>query len=255
MDVLKKHYEKILLSFVLLVLAGTAVWLFIAIEKKREEISVTIPPLDQGPKIKPMELGEYQKALDRLRTPPDVDFGLPHHVYNSVVWKQAGDGRLIKLVSIDMPRVTSIRPLHFTITFEKAADTGGYQFKVTTEITRTKRPETKSAYLKEGEKTQLGFKLEAVEGPKDNPTALRLELNDSQQKIVVSPGQPFKRVDGYAAEMRYEVDKKDFKDVRVGEGISFGGETYKVVAITENAVTVQANSNLKQTTIKWKMAP
>jgi hypothetical protein len=125
MDFLKKHYEKILLSFVLLVLAGTAVWLFIAIEKKREEISVTIPPLDQGPKIKPMDLKDYQKALDRLQTPPDVDFGLPHHVFNAVVWKQTSDGRLIKLTTVDMPRIVNIRPLHFTIAFEKTTDKGG----------------------------------------------------------------------------------------------------------------------------------
>src|SRR4051812_3811433 len=126
MDLLKKHYEKILLSFVLLVLAGTAVWLFLAIDKKRNEISVTIPPLDQGKPIPKLDLSGYQKAVDRLKTPPNVDFGLPHHVFNPVVWKQTPDGRLIKIITVDMPRIINIRPLQTIITFEKTAETGGF---------------------------------------------------------------------------------------------------------------------------------
>lgn len=253
MPFLKKHYEKILLSFVLLILAGTAGWLFIAIDKKRQEISVTIPPLENGPKIKPMDMSLYEKPLEQLQTPPKVDFGLPHHVFNSVVWKQMSDGRLMKVIGIDLPRIANIKPLHFTIEFESATDTGGYQFKLVREAV-AKKPDQKKFYVKEGDKSTF-FKLKKVEGAAEKPSKFVLELNDRQQEVVVTPDQPFERIDGYAADLKYEAEKKEFNNARTGETITFGGESYKVVAITPNEVTVQANSNQKQSTVKWKTAP
>jgi len=34
--------------------------------------------------------------------------------------------------------------------------------------------------------------------------------------------------------------------------LNFGGETYNMVAITENDVTISAKSNKKQTTLEYK---
>ena len=41
------------------------------------------------------------------------------------------------------------------------------------------------------------------------------------------------------------------KNKRVGDTFTLAGETYKVIAISQNAVRVQATSNDKQTTIMW----
>lgn len=251
MAFLKKHYEKILLSVVLLILAGTAVWLFVAVEKKRDEVQVSIPPLGNK-KIQALDLSSYQKAFERSKNPPSIDFSQPHHLFNPVIWKQSSDGKLFKIVTSDLPRILKTTPLHFTIAFEKTAETGGYQFNVVREAI-AKKPDQKRAYVKKGDKGMF-FKLKDVQGPPENPTGFVLELNDNKQEVVVTPDQPFKRVDGYAADMKYDIEKKDFNNTRVGDSITFAGETYKVVAIAENEVTVQSISNQKQTTIR-KTAP
>ncbi len=255
MDFLKKHYEKIILSLVLLILAGTAAWLPIAINKKREEMLVQIPPLDKGgKKIQPVDLASFESALDQLKNPPRVDFSLPHHLFNPVTWKQRPDGNIVKIVTEDLPRIIKVTPLHLIISFERAAG-AGYYFKIVKEASpRANEQRGVQRYLSEGGKSDV-FNLKKVEGAPENPESFIIELNDTKEDAVVTPAKPYMRLEGHSADLKYDVDNRDFKNLREGSSLVFGGEQYKVIAITENEVTVQANSNQKQVTIRWKPAP
>lgn len=253
MQFLKKHYEKAILSVVLLGLAATAVWLFMTIDQKKTDLDIKVNPPTKPKKVAPVDLAPYEKAVERFKNATPVDFSVPHHVFNSVVWKQRGDGTLFKIAKEDMASLVKTLPLHLIISFDRVAGTG-YYFGVTREAAFQPADRKKVArYLTEGGKSDL-FSLKGVIGPAENPTAFTLVLNDNKQEVVVTPDQPFKRMEGRAADLKYEVDNKTFNNVRVGGSISFAGETYKVIAITENAVTVQANSNQKQTTIRLKSA-
>jgi len=39
--------------------------------------------------------------------------------------------------------------------------------------------------------------LRKIDGPPENPTKLTLELNDTGETAIITPDQPFRRIDGY----------------------------------------------------------
>ena len=88
------------------------------------------------------------------------------------------------------------------------------------------------------------------------PEELILELADSNsQTVSLSKAKPFQRVEGYAADLRYPPDNLNFRDKKVNDLIPIAGESYKIIAITENEVRVSAISTDKRTTILWKGVP
>ena len=260
MQFVKKHYEKVILSLVLLMLAGTAFWLFLKISDKKAELDITLNPPGSSKKPAPIDLSVYEKALQRTKNPPMVDFSAPHHLFNSVTWKQKSDGTLVKILSQDMPRVVEIKPLNLIISYQGTSGTGesitGYKFGVTKEyaVRKQDRNMVQRYISATGKKDTDVFTLKEIQGPPNEPTGFVIELNDTKAQAVITAVQPFKRVEAYEADLKYELENKALNDLRVGSTITFGGDRYKVIAITENEVTVQADSNQKQTTIKWKPA-
>ena len=83
-------------------------------------------------------------------------------------------------------------------------------------------------------------------GPPEAPTALTLLLEGDKEPITITKEKPYERVVGYSAELFYEPEKLK-KTVKVKDDMTFGGETYNIVAIDRNEVTVSARSNKKQT--------
>ena len=256
MDFLKKHYDKLILSLALLGLVLTAVWVFMAIQQKQEEVQVQVTPASRPKAFPPVAIAAYQKTLEKATQPIDLDFGAPHHLFNPTTWKQKADGTLIKMQSsnpADALTITKITPLDLIINFERQAGAGIY-FGITREAAPRQADRKKvQRYVNPGGKTDL-FTLTKVEGAPDKPERFLIELNDSKQQVVITPTQPYTRLEGYAADLAYSLENRTFADQRVGNTIAFGGESYKIIAITENEVRVQANSNQKQTTIR-KPAP
>jgi len=84
-----------------------------------------------------------------------------------------------------------------------------------------------------------------------------LDLSDTPDKPIVISGKdkPFKRVDGYMADLRYVPEDRRFVGRRVGDRITLAGEDYNIVAITENEVVLSAKSNQKKWTIKYSPTP
>jgi hypothetical protein len=247
MEFLKKHYEKIVLSLVLLGLAVAAAWLPAAIKGAREDLQKSIVNLPEPIVHKPADLSTNEAALKRLQNPPTVELSGAHNLFNSVTWKIKSDGSFIKILreGIDALAVTKIQPLYMELSLDRVAATGYF---IGVKRLSKKAP---SSYAKLNEKREL-FTIKEVKGAPEDPDELVLELADNQQLVSITKDKPFKRVEGYAADLRYEPDSKNFSDQRVNNTITVGGESYKIIAITENEVRVSAISTDKRTTIFWK---
>jgi hypothetical protein len=62
---------------------------------------------------------------------------------------------------------------------------------------------------------------------------------------------PYKRVDGYQADLKYPPQPNRVMDKqRVGDTVNLNGEIYKIVAINPNEVVLKAQTNEKKWTIK-----
>jgi tripartite-type tricarboxylate transporter receptor subunit TctC len=103
-----------------------------------------------------------------------------------------------------------------------------------------------------GQKNDV-FVLREVKGPPTEPTELVLELNDTSEVIAVSKDKPFRRVDAYMADMKYDPEKITWTQKRVGAPLRFAGEDYNIVAITQNEVVLSAKSNNKKWPIKYNV--
>jgi hypothetical protein len=91
MDLLKKHYEKVLLGVVLLGLAvGVGFLPFkIASEKQKlEDLTITLI----HPNVKPLtnqDLTLPESVLKRVATRTELDFGPPNRLFKPMVWPTA----------------------------------------------------------------------------------------------------------------------------------------------------------------------
>jgi hypothetical protein len=96
-------------------------------------------------------------------------------------------------------------------------------------------------------------------GPLDDPASVVLELLDTGEKVTLtkqSKEVPYKRIDGYAADVSYPPGGlPPWKNKRVGDMLKFNNEEYKIVAINPNELILSANSNQKKWTIKSNQTP
>src|SRR5262249_42606320 len=115
--------------------------------------------------------------------------------------------------------------------------------------------EKKQSYCKVNDKTQ-DFSLREVKGPADESAQVVLELNDTGQRVTVTTNQPFRRIDGWMADLKYDPETKSWTKRRVGSPpILFNGEDYNIVAISSNEVVLSAKSNQKKWTVKYNSSP
>ena len=265
MEFFKKHYEKVLLSVVLVGLAVAAALLPIKVAAVRETLeqatrryeSRTVKPL------KPLDLTTNEAVLKRLVAgSPLALTEVGHYVFNPIVWVQKGgaDKILIPLeeTGVKSLSVTNIVPLHTTIEYQGIPDGGSnvrYNFLIKREASTNNaywRPYRRAASV--GDKDDA-FTLKEVKGPKDDPTEFVLELADSKAIVSVAKDRPYDEVAGYAADLRYEVDNKLFPRQRQGQKITFGGVTYNIVAIGPSDVTLEDSQTRKRPTIHWAAGP
>jgi len=68
--------------------------------------------------------------------------------------------------------------------------------------------------------------------------------------VTVKKDTPFRRVDGYLADLRYDPEKRTFLNRRVGDRLVIASEEYNIVAITENEVVVSQKLTGKKFTIR-----
>jgi hypothetical protein len=252
MEFLKNHYEKILLSVVLLMLAVVAALLP---SKTKTSLSLPSEPANKNA-FQPLDLTTNKEAMTRLEQMARLDWTGSHNLFNPVKWRRRPDGRIekIELRSQEGPQaleILKISPLYYTLSFDGVVGSANnlrYQFGLIREAEKNPSSRRKiTTFATQGEKTEH-FTLRDIKGPAEGPDEIRLELTNGVA-VSVSKGAPFKRVDGYIVDLRYPPEDKTFNDRRRGDTLVLGGETNNIVAIFADKVVLSANSTGERTTV------
>jgi hypothetical protein len=260
MEFLKKHYEKLILSVVLLGLAAVAAGLPLKVNQEKEKEEARKNDLI-NPVVKPyppVDLTTNKVVLDKVKSPIHFDIAGKHNLFNPVTWQQRPDGQLIKVrtgneIGLGALEVTAINPLQMIVTFDDVlGNTNDYKYQVTV-IRETDRTPKQSRALSRGQTSPI-MTLKEVKGPPEAPTALVLQMPD-RSEVTVSKEQPFSKIIGYSADLRYEPSNWTKKGARKGDPILLGNETYNIVAIEKDTVVFSAKSNQKQTPKKVTSSP
>ncbi len=256
----RQHYEKILLSLVLLGLAG-AIWILYSKAKDEDQKlkqSVGQVVSQKGREVPQLDLSRNTAVLQLAENPPALSFSAPHNLLNPVKWQQRADGTRIKIetgreVGIDQLLITNVEPLYFVVSLDRIPAPGSYFIGVEDQAAprdyygRPRPKQQKFATL--NAKNEI-FTLKEIKGPPEDPTELVLELEKNQERISISKDNPYRRLDGFEADMVYPVDNTVHSDKRAGDKIRVAGENYNIVAINTNEVVLSATANDRRYTIR-----
>jgi hypothetical protein len=254
MDFLKKHYEKLILSIVLLGLAGAVAALPMKVgqEKEKEEqrkqalIGAPVKP------FAPVDLSTNKAVLEKVKNPIKFEISGKHNLFNPVPWEKRPNGELVKLkvgneTGIDALKVVQTRPLQMIIKLDdvSTSDTNNIKYTITVIRETDKQPKNARALAK-GAPSNIGS-IKDVIGPPDAPTALIFRLPDGRE-VTVSKDKPYTEIIGYSADLLYPYTNWSKKDARKDDVLPpLGNDTYKIVAIEKDEVVFSAKSNQKQT--------
>ena len=256
MDFLKQHYEKILLSVILLGLAVAAAWLLMAIEEAKRNLVTTVS-IEPRP-AKPLDLQTNELALQAVQNPPGLKITDGTDLFNPMTWRQRPDGSIMRIASAseaEALKILKIEPLDFILSFDRKADGDAYYLGVVREANH-RLPAPKLQRYAKLNVTNDVFVIRQVKGPAEDPAELVVELTDSRlypnakNVISIAKDKPYQHVEGYSVDLKNDVDGKIFRDQRVGTNVVLSSDSYKIIAINQNEVRVQANSNQKPTTIR-----
>ena len=268
MDFVKKHYEKILLGFVLLGLVGALVFLPFMIasdQQKLKDMSYGVVHPKAAP-LPGLDLTRETDVLGRLQSPYKLDFSTTNKLFNSVPWSKTPDGHLQKLAAdnvVSLAVITNITPLYLILALDSMETNSmetnevGTRYVISMErqaaallAQRVKKQHYASIGEKVGEKNNA-FIIREVSGSPADPGTLKLtvQLTDTGESATLSKDKPFRRVDGYSADLKYDPEKKTWQGQRVGASLKFAGDDYIIVAIDPGAVVLSARSNQKKTTL------
>lgn len=255
MDLLKKHYEKVLLGLVLLGLAVGAALLPWMISNERTSLRALADAEIKKP-VKPLpelDLSAVNHLLQRAGAPMNLDFSTDNKLFNPVAWQRRADGTLVKAptgkdVGVNAVEVLKITPLYTIISLDSVtpptADIPArYLVKVEREAVASPSQRRRTYYATPNVKNDA-FVIRGVKGPPDQ-VELSIQLNDSEGLVTVSKAKPFKREDGYMADLKYPPENRTWTNQRVGSRIRIANEDYNVVAIAANEVVLSAPSGKK----------
>ena len=267
MEFIKRNYEKIILSLVLLGLVGVLVAMWFVITADQQQMAdmrdhVTHP---KSVPLPDLDLSRQQAVMSRLQSSNNLDLSTTHKVFNPVLWQRTADGTLVRGSKTGPAAaiITKITPLYYTITLDSVTTNGlepRYVLSIEDQTAaipaqRHKRPH----YFSKGETVpdksvggkNEGFTLKEVKGPPENPDQLVLVLADTQATVTLSKDKPYRRVDAYSADLKYDLGNFSRAGLRVGDHLSFAGDDYNVIDIQSNAVILLAQSNQKHYTLTY----
>ena len=259
MEFLKKHYEKVILSIVLLVLAGAAAYLPIRVASVDKDIEGVIPRVNPKEFV-PMDISTNIATLNRAQRRSDIRLsGSEHNLFNPVGWVKRKGGDLLKdsfygRTGPEAVLVTQIDPLYFRVRYDRHAVDGEevkYYFGVTREADAKKanrRLVTRAIRLRE--KNDI-FILKEVVGDPGRPTAFVIDLLEDNREISVEAATPYAEVAGYTANLVYPPEnKRKFNTKRRGDKVTIAKKSYEIVVVLENEVVLKDTKTEKRTTIR-----
>jgi hypothetical protein len=266
MNFVKKHYEKILLSIVLLGLMGVLVFMLYLIPHDAEQLA-DIRRTIISPSVKlldPLNLETETNVSDRLQSPYKLDFSTTNKLFNPLPWQKRVDGTLVPvkqgLIGPEAAVVTKITPLCLIVTLDSAeTNEFGTRYVISVEHQAAPLPYQRSKrqhYVSVGDKID-NLTVIDVKGSPDNPAQLKLilQLTDTGERATVSEDKPFRRVDGYSADLKYDPEGKKWQGQRVGADLRFAGDDNIIVAINQDEVILLARSNQKKTPLTYTPSP
>ncbi|HZF01509.1 MAG TPA: hypothetical protein VE344_06390 [Methylomirabilota bacterium] len=263
MEFIKKHYEKIILSVVLFGLVGTlvAMW-FVIIADKQKMSDLTNTYLGGSAKpLAELDLSRLESALNRLKQPHLLDLSTTNKLFNPVQWQKDQNGRLIKLatgheVGPGAAVVAKITPLYFSISLDSVMTNalGAARYKINVEYQGAALPAQRhphSYYASVGIKENNIFTLVSVTGAPEDPSELTLKLSGGET-VTAGKDRPYRAVEGYSADLKYEPEKINAPGLRVGDPLNFAGDQYNIIDITQNEVRLLAQSNQKKYVLTYR---
>ena len=258
MDFVKKHYEKILLSVVLLGLLGALVFMLIYIPEQRAKDTADSEHI-LTPKVvalPDLDMNAESNVVDRVQLPYQLDFDTTNKLFNPVEWQRAPDGKLFKAMGAGPQAavVTNITPLYFILTLDSVdISVLGVRYVIGVERQASMNPaisHRQTRYAAPGEKKDL-FTITKVVGKPENPDALILKLADTGEEVTLSKSQPYRRVDGYMADLKYDRENRSWTRRRVGDALRFARDEFTIVDIESNSVIISAQSNQRRWTLRY----
>ncbi len=259
MDFLKKHYEKILLSVVLLGLVGALVFMALIIPSEQEKVREIGEGIISGHVVAltNLDLTGQSNVVERLQSPVPLEFETTNRLFNPVEWVRTPDGRLIKATgtSPQAAVVTKITPLYLALTLDSVeTNEFGARYIISVERQAAANPAMRhkqQRYVSTDDPKKDVFTLVQVKGPPENPDDLVLKLADTGQTITMSKDKPFRRVDAYMADLKYDPESAHWSMQRVGNHLTFAADNYTIVDINSNEVVLSAQSNQKKWTLRY----
>jgi len=257
MDFIKKHYEKVLLGVVLAGLAVGAAMLPWMISNEKDaldamELEITKRPVSPLPEP---DLSQVTSLLERAAAPISLDFTSGNKLFNPVPWQRRADGTIGKVpsgegIGVNAVVVTKITPLYTIITLDSVTPASPdtperFHIGVEREAAATSRLRRKQTYYATLKAKNDVFTINEVKGPAD-AVQLVIQMNDTDERATLSKSSPYKREDGYMADLKYPPDNnRTWNNQRVGDRIPIAREYYNIVAITTNEVVLSAPSGKK----------
>jgi hypothetical protein len=253
MQFLKRHYEKLLLSAVLAGLGAAVVWLSMAVAESKTQIPAEPGTPTAAKQWTAVDLAPFQNAVKSATNAPAFSLTGEHNLFNPVIWNRLSDGTLVKITRTGTSAlaVTDIRPLYFTITLESQAGEGFYL-----SAKHASRPPVRW-FARVGEKAtaQKPYPIVGTNAAPENPSALTLQVQilATGEIVAVSSDAPYKVVEAYEADLRYEASDETnvFTGRHIADSLVLSGESHKIIAIDSNAVTVQNAGTGKKSDRQW----
>lgn len=273
MEFLKNHYEKILLSLVLIGLAGAAGMLAIQALEARSNMAALVELKPNIRKPAPIDaVGSLAESLTNAKAPQRVDFDGAHKIFNpEKILRNRNTGELIPNGEIGPKNlvVQQIRPLRLVVRAESKTVVGRKRlylhYLAEFEYGSTGLRWNKRTISKEGSQIRLvGQSAKAKQmmftvnkiGDPEGELSVDLELTVGAGlpiPIQLRGTNTWEREMEYAADLHYPPENRGFQNVRANQPLfpPFAGDTNYVIQITRNAVTLRSLSNQKRITLRW----
>lgn len=259
MDLFKKHYEKILLGLVLAGLIGALVFMPFYISSDNANMNdLTESIIKRTPAELPaLDLTAEAAVTSRLAAKYNLDLETTNRVFNPREWVMNADKTMSPKEGHTGPQmviVTNITPLYLILTLDAATTNEvGTRYDVGVERQADKvaaKRHKVPRFISKGDKPNDTFALVDVKASPDNPEAdeLTIKLLDTGDVVTISKAKPYRRIDAYSVDFRYDPEKKIFHSRRVGDKVSFNGTDFIVDGVNQDELILQDQSNQKKTT-------
>jgi len=262
MNFIKKNYEKILLGAVLLgLVVSLLLGQFLVAQEKQALEDQKSRIIQTPPKPLPaLDMSGETNILNREGVPYALDFETTNRLFNSMPWKRAVDGRIIKMENGSEARalkVTNITPLFFYLRFESlepASQLGPARYQLSTEhqgAANVMQRRPRKHFLSTAEPKDETLQLVSVTGPANNPQ-LTIKIFESDETVTVTMNKSYQEVESYEADLTYPPTGKKWSAQRVGASLKIYDNNYNIVVIDQNEVVISAESNQKRTTVPYQ---